>query len=159
MVQTFVNIHRVVHHIRLRQKLYLGFQDLVVSVQLLVLQKLKKREHEMPVEVWRYLCCQIILRHRSTKQKKEEERKTVSHKQQKSVYNRPDLLQPLASFRIKRRPRERHMHAHENSQERKTRKEGTGEEGPDSSHPSTNPNPNPSGDPIVSISHYSKEFQ
>ncbi len=72
MVQTFVNIHRVVHHIRLRQKLYLGFQDLVVSVQLLVLQKLKKREHEMSVEVWSHLCCQIILRHRSTKQKKKK---------------------------------------------------------------------------------------
>ncbi len=72
MVQTFVNIHRVVHHIRLRQKLYLGFQDLVVSVQLLVLQKLKKREHEMSVEVWSHLCCQIVLRHRSTKQKKEK---------------------------------------------------------------------------------------
>ncbi len=109
MVQTFVNIHRVVHHIRLRQKLYLGFQDLVVSVQLLVLQKLKKREHEMSVEVWRHLCCQIILRHRSTKQKK----KPVPHKQKKSVYNRPDLLQPIASFRIKRRPTERHMHAHQ----------------------------------------------
>jgi hypothetical protein len=73
----------------------------------------------MPVEVWRHLCCQIILRHRSTKPKKKK--KTVSHKQQKSVYNRPDLLQPLASFRIKRLPRERHMHAHENSQERDKR--------------------------------------
>jgi hypothetical protein len=63
MVQAFVDIHRIVHHVRLPEKLDLRLQDLVIRIQLLVLQKLQEREHKMPVEVRRDGCCEIILRH------------------------------------------------------------------------------------------------
>lgn len=58
-----MDVHGVVDHVGLGQQLNFRFQDLVVAVKLLVLQKLQQRENEVPVQEWRHTGGEVILRH------------------------------------------------------------------------------------------------
>lgn len=60
MIKTFVYIHGIINHVRLAEELDLSLEYLFVIVQLPLLQELKQRKYQVPVQLWRYLPCQIV---------------------------------------------------------------------------------------------------
>lgn len=63
VVEALMDVHGVVDHVRFGQKLDLSLEDLVVGVNLLVLEKLQEREHEMAVQERRHLGGEVEVRH------------------------------------------------------------------------------------------------
>lgn len=57
-----MNIHGVVNHVRVVEKLDLSLQNISLGIQLPLLQELQQREHKMPVQMRRYTRCQVVLR-------------------------------------------------------------------------------------------------
>jgi hypothetical protein len=63
MVEALVDIHGVIDHIRLGEKLDLGLQDLVVTVETFVLEELQEGEDEVTIEEGSDSGGKIILSH------------------------------------------------------------------------------------------------
>jgi hypothetical protein len=63
VVEALVDVHGVVHHVGFGEQLNLGLEDVVIAVQLLVLQKLQQREHQVPVQERRHPRRQVVVRH------------------------------------------------------------------------------------------------
>ena len=62
MVEGFVNIHGVINHISVVEKLNLRLQNIFLRIQPSLLQELEQWEHQMPVQIRRYPRRQVILR-------------------------------------------------------------------------------------------------
>ena len=63
LIKALVDVHREVNHVCLLKQLDLSLEDLLVAVELLLLQELEQREHEVPVQVPTHPVRQVVLRH------------------------------------------------------------------------------------------------
>jgi len=54
VVEALVDVHSVVNHVGVVEKVDLRLQDVVVVVELPLLQELQEREHKVPVEIRRH---------------------------------------------------------------------------------------------------------
>jgi hypothetical protein len=62
-VERFVDVHGIVDHVGAVEEANLGLEDLAVGVELPLLQELKKREHQVAVQLRRHQRRQVVLRH------------------------------------------------------------------------------------------------
>lgn len=63
VIEAFVDVHGVIDHVSLVEELDLGFENLVILIQLAFLEEFEERENEMPVEVGRDARGEIVKRH------------------------------------------------------------------------------------------------
>lgn len=62
VIERFVNVHGVVNHVSVIKQIDFGLENILLGVQPFLLQELKQREHEMPVELGRNPLRQIVFR-------------------------------------------------------------------------------------------------
>jgi hypothetical protein len=65
VIETLVDIHGVIDHVGLVEKLDLRLEDLLVLMEPALLEKLQNWEDQVPVQVRRYARSEVVARHAS----------------------------------------------------------------------------------------------